>query len=46
MDLNILRLINEAVEMVNDVQSTKEVSQLSLKQNNKLFEIFFCFLNY
>lgn len=39
MNLNILPLINEVVEMVNHVQSTKKVSPLPLKQNNKRFEI-------
>lgn len=34
MDLNIFRLINEVVEMVNDVRSTKTVSPLSCKQND------------
>lgn len=41
MGLNILPLINEVVEMVNDIRSTKKVSPLSLQQNNKRFEIFF-----
>lgn len=45
MDLNIFPLINEVVEMVNDVRSTKKVSPLSLQQNNKQFEIFSFFLN-
>lgn len=44
MDLNIFRLINEVVEMVNDVRSIKKVSPLSLQQNNKQFEILSFFL--